>query len=62
MTSRKLTVEDIAADLGCSPKTVRAMCQDGDLRASKTRVGWRITEADYAAYLNRTSNRPRKTA
>ncbi|PWJ25492.1 putative molybdopterin biosynthesis protein [Branchiibius hedensis] len=60
MTDPLLTVQDVAEQLRCSPKTVRIMFARGEIRASSTRVGWRTTQTDLDAYLNSTSNRPRR--
>ena len=41
-----VTTAEAAQFLGCHPKTVRALCQRGELRAVKLGAEWRIpTEA-----------------
>lgn len=37
-----VTTAQAAQCLGCSPKTVRKLCQQGDIRAVKLGADWRI--------------------
>jgi len=57
-TDRYLTAEEIAARLRVRPDTVRRWLRDGDLRGINLarRAGWRVTEADLAAFLRARDN------
>jgi excisionase family DNA binding protein len=55
-----LTTEQVAQRLHRSEPSVRRMCFDGVLRATKDGRQWLILEEDLAEYLNAKSNRPRR--
>lgn len=58
-TERLLQVEDVAARLSISTKTVRRLIAAGKLRAIRLgRRALRVSEADLQAYLAGTTNRP----
>ena len=49
---RMLTIEQVAAQLQVSPRTIRRWIAAGDLRAHHLNVLVRIAEDDLAAFLN----------
>ena len=56
-----LTVEDVAAQLGVVPETVRRLLRDGKLRgyrAGGRKAGWRIRPSDVVRYIASQSNSP----
>ena len=55
-----LTTDQVAERLHRSEHSVRRMCFDGKIRATKDGRQWLILEDDLADYLNTNSNRPRK--
>lgn len=59
MTSDNLApAEDIAALLGCSLRTVRALAHSGDLRAAKVGRGYVYDLDDAKQWLEQQMNRP----
>ena len=46
--------EQVAAALGVSPKTIRAACRRGELRAARIRTLWRIRAVDVRALFGVT--------
>ena len=57
-----LTAEQVAEHLHMTPRTVRDMCHDGRLVASKVGKRWLITEQAVQDYLEQTSNREKRPA
>lgn len=55
-----LTTEQVAERLHRSEPSVRRLCFEGKLRATKDGKRWLVLEDDLADYLNAKSNRPRK--
>lgn len=45
-----VTVLDAAQVLGIHPETVKRLCRQGDLRASKVRNTWLIHKSDLATF------------
>lgn len=52
------SVQDVAAKLAVSPKTIRALILSHKLEAVKVGRLWRITEDALTAYLDRQTNKP----
>jgi excisionase family DNA binding protein len=54
-TDQLLTVAEVAGRIGTTEKTVRRWIHSGELSASRfgTRIGYRIRQADYEAFLRR---------
>lgn len=55
-----LTTKEVAVRLSRTETSVRRMCFDGKLRATKDGRQWLVLEDDLEDYLNAKSNRPRK--
>jgi excisionase family DNA binding protein len=58
-----LTVEEVARRLATSEETIRRWLRSGRLRGVRlgaARAGWRVSEADLAAFLRERANRPEK--
>ena len=56
---RLLTVEEVAQRLAISEETIRRWLRNGTLRGVRlgaTRAGWRVSEADLAAFLLERTN------
>ncbi len=54
-----LTVEEVARRLATSEETIRRWLRSGRLRGVRlgaTRAGWRVSEADLAAFLSERAN------
>ena len=51
--SRLLRVKEVADALSVSNMTIYRLIRDGELRAVRVGHGWRISEGDLAAYLER---------
>lgn len=51
-----LTVEQVAASLGLSEKTVRKYINEGELKAFKLGTSWKITKQDLQAFIQTKSN------
>lgn len=47
------TIQQISEEQQVHPDTVRRALKSGQLRGTRHRFGWRITEADYRAWLSR---------
>ncbi len=57
MAEQMLTVHDVAAAAQVSEKTVRRWLKEGLLRGVRlggTKIGWRISEADFKRFINGT--------
>lgn len=54
--SAYLTVEEIAAELRCNKRFVLDELRRKNLRGLKTGIGWRITPADFATYMDSHAN------
>jgi len=48
---RLLTIREVAAQLGCSTKTVRRLITSGTLRAVRLGRDWRIDDLDLRAFI-----------
>lgn len=46
-----MTVDEVAAQLRVTPKTVRRWCASGQLKASRAGRPWRIKPADLDAFM-----------
>ena len=55
-----LTTTEVAERLKRTDHSVRRLCFDGKLRATKDGRQWLVAEEDLDDYLNVKSNRPRK--
>jgi excisionase family DNA binding protein len=51
-----MTVKDACEKLQVTTVTIQRWLRAGKLRGSKTTAGWRITEGDVDAFLNRYKN------
>ena len=51
--SRLLRVKEVADALSVSNMTIYRLIRDGELQAVRVGHGWRISEGDLAAYLER---------
>lgn len=51
-----LTVEQVAASLGLSEKTVRKYINTGELKAFKLGTSWKITKDDLQTFIQTKSN------
>jgi excisionase family DNA binding protein len=51
--SRLLRVKEVADALSVSNMTIYRLIRDGELRAVRVGHGWRISEGDLSAYLER---------
>jgi excisionase family DNA binding protein len=51
-----LTVGDVASRLGFTEATVRGWLEEGRLRGMKFPKGWRITRADFDAFVRAATN------
>jgi excisionase family DNA binding protein len=60
VSARLLTTEEVAARLHRSEPSVRRLCFDGKLRATKDGRQWLVLEEDLDEYVNSKSNRPRR--
>lgn len=58
--SKLLTTTEVAARLGVTPIRVRALCENGELPATKFGRDWQIKERDLNRYSPRRRGRPRK--
>lgn len=54
------TTAQVAEKLHRNEGSVRKLCNDGTLRATKDGRQWLVSDEDLAEYLNTKSNRPRK--
>ena len=55
-----LTLPEVRAQLRCGQTACLRLVHSGQLVASKVAGKWLVSESDLAAYLDATSNRPRK--
>lgn len=55
-----LTVDEVAAKLRVTPKTVRRWCAAGQLKALRAGRPWRITPADLDAFMQAQQGEPQK--
>ncbi len=53
MPDKMLSVEDIAAELGVNPETVRVWIRSGELVALSIGKGYRISRADLDDFIRR---------
>ena len=53
-----MTAAEVASLLRVTVWFVTERCRSGEIRATKVGKSWRITHADYAAYLAANANRP----
>jgi excisionase family DNA binding protein len=53
MPGKMLSVEDIAAELGVNPETVRVWIRSGELVALSIGKGYRISRADLDDFIRR---------
>lgn len=59
MSEKLLTVAQVAAELDCSKRAVHDELRRKNLRGSKLKVGWRISEADLETYVEAHANVPK---
>jgi excisionase family DNA binding protein len=52
MTKQYLSVEEIAAELGVHPETVRTWIRSGELPALQLRRTYRVSKNDYEEFLS----------
>jgi excisionase family DNA binding protein len=53
MPDKMLSVEDVAAELGVNPETVRVWIRSGELVAFSIGKGYRISRADLDDFIRR---------
>ena len=53
MPDKMLSVEDVAAELGVNPETVRVWIRSGELVALSIGKGYRISRADLDDFIRR---------
>ncbi|MBW8268321.1 helix-turn-helix domain-containing protein [Caldovatus aquaticus] len=58
---RRIQIREAAALLGVSPRTVRRLCQRGELRAARVGKLWTTTVRLVHEYLSRQTSGPRNT-
>ena len=56
MTSKWLSVKEIADSMGLHPRTVQRLLIRGELQGHKFGNQWRVPLRSFEAYLNKTSN------
>ncbi len=60
MPDKMLSVEDVAAELGVNPETVRVWIRSGELVALSIGKGYRISRADLDDFIRRRRTDYRK--
>lgn len=55
-----LALSEVAERLGMCRETVARLVRSGDLRASRIRHQWRVSESDLQSFLDRTADRSEK--
>ena len=60
MSNCRVLVPEVSAQLRCSERAVLRLIASGDLVASKVAGKWLVDIDSISAYLDKTSNRPRR--
>jgi excisionase family DNA binding protein len=55
-----LALSEVAKRLSMCRETVARLVHSGELRASRIRHQWRVSERDLQSFLDRTADRPPK--
>lgn len=61
MSARRLTAEEVAAQLHCEPETVCRKAAAGEIKAFKPGKRWLFEQADVDAYVRSSPNEARTT-